>query len=243
MNNSSYIFIDNKERIEGIYCRCDGGLEKCGFILNYYYKNINKVRKLIDLGNIYLLGKKIRPDKLIAHNFKYCERQKDVTLAYYRDGNLKKKKYIFKNRQEFWKFIKRKQKVNEFYLYDIKARNWFYLHKKVKLEFVLLEDYLKKENKVIVVKKCEDKLIKKYLILEKKIDLKNFNDVYESLEDAYYEFYYLISTKDGLLNMIDVLTNYEDEFMENNEKTLYELAKDLKNDLYSYMIKNENNSD
>ena len=31
--------------------------------------------------------------------------------------------------------------------------------------------------------------------------------------------------------------------MENNEKTLYELAKDLKNDLYSYMIKNENNSD
>ena len=43
--------------------------------------------------------------------------------------------------------------------------------------------------------------------------------------------------------MVDVLTNYEDEFMENNEKTLYELAKDLKNDLYSYMIKNENNSD
>ena len=43
--------------------------------------------------------------------------------------------------------------------------------------------------------------------------------------------------------MVDVLTNYEDEFMENKEKTLYELAKDLKNDLYSYMIKNENNSD
>lgn len=243
MNNSSYIFIDNEENIEGIYCRCYGSLKKCGFILNYYYKDINKIKRLIDLGNIYLLGKKINPDKLIAHNFKYKERQKNVTLAYYRDENYEKRKYVFKNKKKFFEFIKSENRVNEFYLYDIEKKKWFYLNKKIKLEFELLENILIKNNKIIEVNEYEDQLIKKYIMLEKEIDLKNFNNVYESLEDAYYEIYYLISKKNGLLNLIDVLNNYEEYFLENNEKKLYELTEDLKKDLYDYMKKDENNND
>lgn len=69
-----------------IYCHYDGYPEYNGKILKKYYKDPKKVDDLISLGNIDILAEKINPDPTKPHN--EDNRQKDVVLAYHRDGKV-----------------------------------------------------------------------------------------------------------------------------------------------------------
>lgn len=80
---SEICIVDKNGKVRGIYCHFDGYLSGVGKTLKNYYKDEKTVNKLIDLGDISTLGKKIDPDPSKEHNFD--NRQKDVTTAYHRD--------------------------------------------------------------------------------------------------------------------------------------------------------------
>lgn len=73
----------------GIYCHFDGYLEFNGKILYEHYKDYNKVKSLINLGNISQLGKELTPKA--RHTFDSPE--EDVTVAYHRDRGEPLKQY------------------------------------------------------------------------------------------------------------------------------------------------------
>lgn len=81
---------ENKKDIKYIYCHFDGYLEGVGNTLATFYKDIEKVKKLIALGDLSILEEKVDPDPNYPHSFdgRYdgsggC--QEDVCLAYGRD--------------------------------------------------------------------------------------------------------------------------------------------------------------
>ena len=54
---------------EKIYWHSDGYLEYKGIILDMFYKNIEKINSLLDLGDISVLGTRVNPDPSIRHGF------------------------------------------------------------------------------------------------------------------------------------------------------------------------------
>ena len=66
---------------DSIYCHWDGYLSHNGKILLRHFNNKRKIKKLLELGNLSSLNKRIRPTK--KHNFE--KPQKDVIVAYHRD--------------------------------------------------------------------------------------------------------------------------------------------------------------
>ncbi len=55
-----------------------------------HYNTPEMVDKLLDLGSISVLNKKLDPDPSLPHGFDYKDRQEDVTVAYGRDRGEKK---------------------------------------------------------------------------------------------------------------------------------------------------------
>ena len=87
ISTRSRIGIINKDgSIESIYCHYDGYIEGVGNILNNHYKDINRIRSLISLGDISHIEKNITPNPNFPHEFGDNEQQ-DVTVAYHRDRN------------------------------------------------------------------------------------------------------------------------------------------------------------
>jgi len=66
-----------------IYCHFDGYLEYNGAILQNHYQDPEKVKALISLGDISLLGERVEPTG--KHGFDYDDREKGVVVAYGRD--------------------------------------------------------------------------------------------------------------------------------------------------------------
>jgi hypothetical protein len=64
-----------------IYCHNDGYVEHNGYILQTHYQDPEKVKELIELGDISSLGKNVSPSG--PHSFNQPER--DVVVAYGRD--------------------------------------------------------------------------------------------------------------------------------------------------------------
>jgi hypothetical protein len=80
---SAIIAITNKNKtIDYITCSSDGYPEYVGKILKEYYADCATARRLINLGDIYALDKKLDPIGL-SHSFDNPET--DVTIAYCRD--------------------------------------------------------------------------------------------------------------------------------------------------------------
>ncbi len=72
-----------------IYCHFDGYLSHNGAMLIDHYNTPEMVDKLLDLGDISVLNKKLDPDPNLPHSFDYKKRQEDVTVAYGRDRGEK----------------------------------------------------------------------------------------------------------------------------------------------------------
>lgn len=67
-----------------IFCQLDGYPEVVGATLVECYNTPDKVEALLDIGDIYTLGKKLAPDPNSPHN-REDGWQKDVTVAFGRD--------------------------------------------------------------------------------------------------------------------------------------------------------------
>ena len=86
MSTRSYICMEvGDNRYKTIYCHFDGYLDYNGKMLLEYYDDRVRVEKLLELGDLSSLGKKIDPDPNLPHSFDYHERQEDVCVFYGRD--------------------------------------------------------------------------------------------------------------------------------------------------------------
>lgn len=86
MSTRSYICMEvGDNRYKTIYCHFDGYPDYNGKMLLEYYDDRVRVEKLLELGDLSSLGKKIDPDPNLPHSFDYHERQEDVCVFYGRD--------------------------------------------------------------------------------------------------------------------------------------------------------------
>jgi hypothetical protein len=81
MGTSSAIVEKTENGYRGIYCHFDGYPDWNGRILQEHYRDRDKVRRLIDLGDLSGLGERVEP--LGEHS--YANREEGTTLAYGRD--------------------------------------------------------------------------------------------------------------------------------------------------------------
>lgn len=79
--------IASYDSVEGtftsIYCHHDGYPEHNGRILFYHYQDDDKIQKLLDLGKLSVLGRRLAPDPPEEHSFE--NPAQEVCLAYARD--------------------------------------------------------------------------------------------------------------------------------------------------------------
>ena len=81
MSTRSAIIMKTPKGYKGIYCHFDGYETGVGAILNEHYQDADKVSRLIALGDISCLGKRVEP--IGPHS--YDKAEKDTTIAYTRD--------------------------------------------------------------------------------------------------------------------------------------------------------------
>ena len=96
--------------VKSIYCHFDGYPSHNGRILNESFKDHDKVKSLIDLGDISFLREEIEPTG--PHSFN--SPQKGVTVAYHRD------------RGEKFKSPRINSSVREFFLSDIEEYGYLF---------------------------------------------------------------------------------------------------------------------
>jgi hypothetical protein len=82
MSTRSTIAIKQGDKVTAIYCHFDGYKEGVGATLDQYYQDADKVRQLMDLGNLSALSREIG-DKQDFNNRE--EISEDWCLAYGRD--------------------------------------------------------------------------------------------------------------------------------------------------------------
>lgn len=136
MSTNSYIAIKNDDKtIDYIYCHWDGYIENNGVLLQLYYNNKDRIRKLINLGSISSLEKKLNPDKTKPHTkFNY---QENVVISYARDCNEELKINHSKNIEEFIKVCK---SASMEYVYLYNNTKWYYCTNKNGFTFSLLSE-------------------------------------------------------------------------------------------------------
>jgi hypothetical protein len=75
--------------IRSIYCHSDGYLSGVGATLREHYTTFKKIKELVMLGDLSLLGQHLAPPSGIEHYFDYPRRAPGVTVAYHRDRGEK----------------------------------------------------------------------------------------------------------------------------------------------------------
>lgn len=93
----------NNKYLKPIYCHWDGYPEHMLPILNGNYNTDEKVKELMELGNLSALRPKVKPDKGQEHSFE--NPLPDVTIAYHRDrgedlnfwGSIQEFNYFYEN--------------------------------------------------------------------------------------------------------------------------------------------------
>ena len=172
MSTRSRIIIMNKNNtIKSIYCHSDGYLEYNGIILFNYYQDAQKVKELIDLGDLSSLGEEIHPNPNQIHNFD--KRQEGVCCFYGRDRGEKETQAA-----EFNDIKELKADFYEEYNYLFKEKNnTWYLINTNNLKLLRLSSQLKKELTHTTAKRKKDflqilkekEIIKEKNILEKEL--------------------------------------------------------------------------
>lgn len=83
MATRCYIALKENNEYKAIYCHYDGYPEVTGELLEDYYTDINKIRKLINLGDISYLQEEVDIPEGKLHSFD--KPLSNVTVAYHRD--------------------------------------------------------------------------------------------------------------------------------------------------------------
>ena len=100
MATRSRIGIENENgTISSIYCHFDGYPDGVGATLEEHYSNKQKLRMLINLGDISILGEQV--STMDEHSFN--NRKEGVTVAYHRDrGEEKREARVDKSLKTFY---------------------------------------------------------------------------------------------------------------------------------------------
>ena len=134
------------DKYRAIYCHSDGYLTFNGAMLFDHYTDENKVKELLDLGDISCLGPLVNPDPTRPHSFDYEERQENVVVAYARDRGEKKRE------------------AREFTLEELKEWDWIeyiYIFDENKKWKYLSYPFVDGEGKTLI-KDVEEDLAKEY---------------------------------------------------------------------------------
>ena len=83
MSTSTTIAIMDGSICKAIYLHSSGYIGWAGWVLSNWYNTKEKAAKLISLGGLSSLKKKVEPDKGVPHDFDHPA--EDVTVAYCRD--------------------------------------------------------------------------------------------------------------------------------------------------------------
>lgn len=127
MSTRSNIGIINDDRsVDVVYCHWDGYPSYNGAVLLHHFRDEDKVRRLLRLGDISILAPKLEPGPGQEHTFEHPA--EDVCLAYGRDRGEKHTEarhyesvdaYLDHMYREFtW--------VEHIYLFDPGSRNWLW---------------------------------------------------------------------------------------------------------------------
>ena len=82
-NSRLRMVLPSGEAKKPIYCHWDGYPSHMLPTLRENYNTIEKVRELLDLGNLSSLGERVKPDPGEEHSFDKPNR--NITVAYHRD--------------------------------------------------------------------------------------------------------------------------------------------------------------
>lgn len=122
MSTNSVIAIKENNKFKCIYCHWDGHIHYNGSILNKSYQDVDKINRLIDLGDISSLGEEVEPNADKEHTF--FKKQEGVTLAYHRDREEDFEDVAPKICSSLEE-IRKNYSGPYFYYYDINDSNWY----------------------------------------------------------------------------------------------------------------------
>lgn len=222
--------------IKDIYCHYDGYLEYNGQMLYYYYRNIEKIQELIDLGDISSLNKKLNPDPNFKHGFEYEDRQEDIVVAYGRDrgeSNISCKSYnniedYKKNLLESWKEYS--------YLYDEDKEKWIVSvipYRDINsFDYKDLKQELRDKGLFDVKEETKSKVADNLIKISKDHNYYEYIDNYESYDDAFYDIYKMLDS--------DKIYGIKANLNENSESTDDKELKNIICDL-DFLIKIRDN--
>lgn len=124
------IYDSDKDKVKYIYNHWDGYISHVGIYLYYGYQDVEKIKKLIDLGDISSLGYNVEAprkfkDSMDINNLNLamsCHIKTSFTVSYKRDRHEKNVNAIVTNLASF-------KDLDEYflYLYNIKEKKWFIL--------------------------------------------------------------------------------------------------------------------
>lgn len=137
MSTNSRISLYKEGNIKSIYCHWDGYIEHNGEILFKYYTTEEEVEKLVALGDISILGKRIGEkvdfDKMTLDPI-YRDRYDGQCVAYHRDRGEEYNAKMFSNIETLEDF--------EEYNYLFKDGEWLVSCGETDYHFKPLKDYL-----------------------------------------------------------------------------------------------------
>ena len=248
MSTRSRIGILKKDgSITSIYCHLDGYPEWVGEKLYKKYNSLDRIERLISLGNISHLEDNLEPDPEQEHSFGHDTEQKNVVVAYHRDRN-ENWEYVkpknFNNIKEFEKYCKKSDQ--EFaYLYDEENEKYIWSpipwYEESEMEFNDLEDKLIILGIVNPEEKNFDNLIWKVIDYEKDNDFYEYQDEYVNDEVAFNSlksYFQKNGFTDYIKSLEDNITYLEEDKNDEVLGKLYIKANKLLKDIQEY-IKDE----
>lgn len=124
MGTSSTIAILNKDgTVEQINANYDGGIAHNGTLLVVHYRDPQKIKELIKLGDLSALKKEVHPPLGLEHSFK--NPVEEVTIFYGRDRRERSTKANKFNSYEDYLAVGIQEPFN--YIYDEKKSKWFFI--------------------------------------------------------------------------------------------------------------------
>lgn len=118
---SSISIIKEDGSVSQVYCHWDGYISNNGVILFNYYQDVEKVKELVNLGDMSSLRSEIIP----TGNHSYDNPQDNVTIFYGRDrGEDNTKPNHFKDVKEF---LREGDFQGYDYVYKEKTKKWYLL--------------------------------------------------------------------------------------------------------------------
>ena len=114
--------LNNDGTVTSIYCHWDGYPEYNGKILSLYYTSEEKVRELINNGDLSSLAENINPNKDFNHDF---EKPQDYVCVYYHRGRSEPWEQVKpRTYSDVSKWTKEIKKGWQEYIYLFKGGKW-----------------------------------------------------------------------------------------------------------------------